>query len=69
MLGLLKLFKANGFQELTTVGQILYAVEQNFIKDKFVDGEAGRDALIDSVIAELQSLKSTASTTCSSNCT
>ena len=59
-LELLKLFKSNGFQELSTVGQILFAVEQNFIKDKFVDGESGRNALIDSVIKELQALKSPA---------
>jgi hypothetical protein len=59
MLGLLNLFKSNGFQELSTIGQILLAVEQNFVKDKFVNGEDGRNALIDSIIAELQSLKTT----------
>ncbi len=58
MLGMLKLFKSNGFQELATIGQILHAVEQNFIKDKFIDGESGKNALIDAIIQELQALKS-----------
>jgi hypothetical protein len=50
----LSLFKAGGYQELTTLGQIVVAVSQTFTVDKFVDGQSGRDAAINALITELQ---------------
>lgn len=65
MRNILNLFKANGFNELSVLGQILLAVEQNFTKDlsKYVNGESGRDVVIDELIRELQLLKSPAQET------
>lgn len=56
---LYSLFKTNPYQELSAIAQIMNAILQTFITDKFTDGESGRDAAINAIIAQLQTHLST----------
>lgn len=51
---LYSLFKTNAYAELSTVAQIMNAILNTFITDKFVNGDTGRDAAISAVISQLQ---------------
>jgi hypothetical protein len=52
---LYSLFATNAYQELSAVAQIMNAILQTFMVNKFSDGETGRDAAINALITQLQS--------------
>ena len=52
------LFK-NPYQDLQPICQIMFALEQLFVHDKFVDGQTSKDAAINALISELQTKLST----------
>lgn len=59
MFAILKDLFKNPYQDLVTVCQIMGAIEQTFVQDKFIAGQSSKDAAINAIIAELQTKLST----------
>ncbi len=56
---ILNLFKANPYEEISKIMQGIHFILDIFANEKLVNGETSRDAALDSIIAILQTEKST----------